>query len=751
MANPSERPDGVRAEHTAEPLLSPADRLLLHQLKTLEWLESREAPGETRGEGRLAAEDAAPPERWHLTGDLALYPWQQDCVAKWLQAEGRGTVKVVTGAGKTLLALAIAERVQSTIEKDLRVAIVVPTVVLMNQWFDELREKGNLPASALCRLGGGHSKAPVEGTRVLIAVLATAYKQLPPIARQLRWGDKLLLVVDECHRAGATEMRKVLETPRRWSLGLSATPERESDDDDAPAEDYNASLLGREIGPMVYELTLAEAVKLNVVPPFTVCHYGLPLSAGEREKYDRLSRSIKDAQSELRHIAPRGKASGAAFFAWVRASATRSQGSAGSMASRLVAETRRRKELLYSMQSRAQAVEGLLRDELARQPGARAILFHESIDEVMRLFKRLRAAGFAAVAEHSELPAGLRESSLELFRAGVAQVIVSARSLIEGFNVPAADVGIVVASSSSVRQRIQSLGRLLRRHRTERGEEKSSVIHVLYAHGTVDDQIYARVDWSGFTGLEANRYFVWDVEDAPVAQEGPPRTPLPRDYEVEGNQLKPGSEYPGRYEGEELSCDHMGNVTDEQGRRATNPGDLPKQVRRTKGNVGRFRVTPRRNYVLVRVPSGDDWVTLYVGQLDAALVFSDRAAPQVVSKEEAAAFSQAAEPGSRYPFPGRPARESLVFKQKRGGVIARRTGRGEEFARVGTDARASRQGEDAERLLHALRTLRSRGIAVTRFEVNDLGHAVYHTAGQTCFLAAIEAGLEFPLGAEGDP
>jgi hypothetical protein len=46
----------------------------------------------------------------------------------------------------------------------------------------------------------------------------------------------------------------------------------------------------------------------------------------------------------------------------------------------------------------------------------------------------------------------MRAEALQLFREGTAQIIVSARSLIEGFNVPSADLGIVVAASSSVKE-----------------------------------------------------------------------------------------------------------------------------------------------------------------------------------------------------------------------------------------------------------------------------------------------------------
>jgi superfamily II DNA or RNA helicase len=91
----------------------------------------------------------------------------------------------------------------------------------------------------------------------------------------------------------------------------------------------------------------------------------------------------------------------------------------------------------------------LIEQEFAANPHARVMLFHESIAEVMSLFAHLRQRGFAAIAEHSELPGSVRETGLDLFRRGIAQIIASARSLIEGVNVPAVDVGIIVASSSS--------------------------------------------------------------------------------------------------------------------------------------------------------------------------------------------------------------------------------------------------------------------------------------------------------------
>src|SRR5439155_12638516 len=96
------------------------------------------------------------------------HPWQRQCIEKWRKKKGRGTVKVVTGAGKTLLALFIAELLQNTEDKELRLVIVVPTIVLMHQWYDAIIEHGNLPPEAIGRLGGGYDENLGGGRRILI-------------------------------------------------------------------------------------------------------------------------------------------------------------------------------------------------------------------------------------------------------------------------------------------------------------------------------------------------------------------------------------------------------------------------------------------------------------------------------------------------------------------------------------------------------------------------------------------------------
>lgn len=728
--------------------LSDEERLRLQQLRLLEWIENRQAAAQHPSATQVDSpqpELKAPPERWELTRDVDLYEWQQECVRAWFDAGARGTVKVVTGGGKTLLALAIAEKLQQERDPNLRVAIVVPTIVLMNQWYEELQQHSNLPMETIARMGGGYAGDFGDGRRVLIAVLASGYKFLPSLVDE-NIGRHLLFIADECHRAGAKEMSKVLSAPRAYSLGLSATPEREEEDEETQVvDDYATSLLGKQLGGVVYELTLARAVELGVIPRFTIRHYGLPMNEEEALKYERLSRSIEDARKELQHMGTARRGAGIAFYRWVRSLSDKGETRGSGLATRFLMDTRERKDLLYRIESRQIAVEELLRREFDMQPRARAILFHESIDAVMRLFNRLRLAGFDVVAEHSDLPDSYREQSLDLFRRGTAKVIVSAKSLIEGFNVPAADVGIIVASSTSVRQRIQSLGRVLRKHRGLHGEEKTSVIHVLYAEGTVDDAIYAKTNWEDFTGAERNEYFRWDPPGSPVPQEGPPRKPPAKDVDIDVSQLGPGDDYSGDYEGREFTSDTQGNVRDMQGRYAKNPGAVPVAVRSVKGTAGRFRVTPKCGYVLVRVPDEEGWTTKYVTHLGEPFQFGEVTAKDAeLAWCDHAKWLSTAAPGAEYPFPPSDAMLRLNYRQRRGGVIAKRVPNGEVYARVGADAKDPARGGAGTKLLEACRKLQNQGALNSQFEVNQMGDAVCRSSGRLLFIAAIPEGLEFP-------
>src|SRR6202162_891677 len=98
--------EDTKAQQTGP--LSDHDRLQLHQLRLIEWMEARIATEQKRGSGKISPDQQTPPvplpERWELMRDVKLYSWQEECITSWFNAGQRGTAKVVTGGGKNLLA-----------------------------------------------------------------------------------------------------------------------------------------------------------------------------------------------------------------------------------------------------------------------------------------------------------------------------------------------------------------------------------------------------------------------------------------------------------------------------------------------------------------------------------------------------------------------------------------------------------------------------------------------------------------------
>ena len=698
------------------------------------------------------------------TVGFELVPWQLDAVAAWERRGDRphaGTLEIFTGGGKTLIALQCFH-VASQRSPDLRLAVVVPTEALARQWTDVIRRHTDLPEEQIGLLGAG-GKADLERHRVVVAVLNTAAKRLPQLARG---AQPLMLVIDECHRAGARTFSKVLDTPAEYRLGLSATPEREELDDDGEPLRFDEQIVGRKLGPVVYRFTLRDARRIGWLPEYQLNHHGLGLHPTERDRYEAVSRRVDELADELRSLG---------------ADTSRAQSlqgrndDLGIAAKAYVAVTSQRKDLLYRADERTRVATRLVLDALLA--GSRRILiFHERVDEATQLYDAIRealgdrpeqmtmleapAAGQMGLfpdasvgirLEHSRLPDSVRASALDDFRSGRAAVLVSVKSLIEGIDVPDADVGISVASSSSVRQRVQALGRVLRRQFDDDAPVKHAEMHLLYIADTVDDLIYAKEDWGDLTGEGANRYWRWplDPELPPEPQDGPPRTPRPTE-EQEWERLggRPPTEpqvWNGAIVGQEYSVDHMGTVHNASAVVMANPQGVDEMVAAVRGRPGgKFRVTPMHRLVLVSRRTDDGSEFLVAGALAEPFIALDDIDMSSVADVDMDRLA----PGDRYPGPSDKSGGTYKLRQKGGGVIERKgPDRSSEFA-LTDGAGAPELHRNANQLLNAWRVVSNQGMTL---HVNELGHAWYTEGGERRFLAAVPGGFAWPTDEEGTP
>jgi superfamily II DNA or RNA helicase len=75
-----------------------------------------------------------------------------------------------------------------------------------------------------------------------------------------------------------------------------------------------------------------------------------------------------------------------------------------------------------------------------------------------------------------------RKQVLERFHSGEYPIVVTSQVLNEGVDVPAANVGIVLSGTSTIRENVQRLGRLLRKQ-----PDKQAVLYEVVARGTTEE------------------------------------------------------------------------------------------------------------------------------------------------------------------------------------------------------------------------------------------------------------------------
>jgi hypothetical protein len=143
---------------------------------------------------------------------------------------------------------------------------------------------------------------------------------------------------------------------------------------------------------------------------------------------------------------------------------------------------------------------------------------------------RLPFSKTRVVLEHSRLSRAERDEALSALREGRADVLVTVKALQEGIDVPDVGMGVSVASTASARQRIQTMGRILRLPRVggvrlDPDLAPTKMLHLIYVRETVDVRIYREKDWNDETGPGRNRWWVWKLgADTPIA--GEPLVPI---------------------------------------------------------------------------------------------------------------------------------------------------------------------------------------------------------------------------------
>lgn len=382
-----------------------------------------------------------------VPSDVKLRPYQEQAIESWFRERGRGTLKMATGSGKTIVALALVERLYREI--GLQAAIViVPYRHLVTQWgresarfglnpilcFEARREWTRAVQEALFNL-----RKPARSPFLTVITTNATFRSSSFQGLLPYFPEKTLIIGDEAHNLGTHHLLEALPRGIGLRLALSATPERWFDE-------TGTEELFKYFGPVLEpEFTLRDALNVRALVPYVYRPVFIELTDAEADEYLRLTRTVSKI---MPHPDPEGE--------W---------------SPQLKALLIRRARLLGTAENKLIALRDLMRSRLDTQH----TLFYcgdgtvenpvnpktrRHIEAVCQLLGA--ELGYRVAPYTAETPLDEREELRNNFISGKIQGLVAIRCLDEGVDIPLVKTAFILASTTNPRQFIQRRGRVLR-------------------------------------------------------------------------------------------------------------------------------------------------------------------------------------------------------------------------------------------------------------------------------------------------
>ena len=431
--------------------------------------------------------------------DLAIEPrfpyplgpreYQQTAFEDWKNNGQKGLFAMATGTGKTITSLNCLLEIYKR-KGYYKAIILVPTITLVNQWEQECRKfnfsniikvysKNLTWRDEVERVAFNEryktDKEP-EVSYIIISTYASYSRER--VFRVLNGFDKrrLLMIADECHNMGSGSLVKRLkEIPYLRRIGLSATPERQFDDE-------GNKKLNKFFGSeehYTYEYSMEEAIQNGVLCKYLYFPHLVRLIPDEMDAYvelsERIAKYFNYDKEKFDHIDEKLK-----MMLLAR--------------KRIVHKAENKVEVFRSIIEKRFQEKGNLKYSLIYVPegnkpdyigGGDDFDITEDVgdDNDMEHLINLYTKVVTEVDDHVTVRKFVsgqqdREEILHDFATGRLHVLTSMKCLDEGVDVPRSELAIFCASTGNPRQFIQRRGRVLRTHPDKKMAELHDLVVV---------------------------------------------------------------------------------------------------------------------------------------------------------------------------------------------------------------------------------------------------------------------------------
>jgi len=374
---------------------------------------------------------------------IELRPYQEEAIAAWMKV-GHGTLAIAPGAGKTLIAVRIIKRMTKD-NPMFRALILVPTLVLRDQWENVLAREG------------------------VLAKIETYQWAAPRADHGEFWRQYDMIVADESHHLGVGPVFRQLLIPiykAQYALGLTATPPKPVDGEE------NVSL---QVLPVVYTYTFSQGREQGFSADIEIRPIPVKLTESERAKYAELTEKIRGmiARWGAEHYQnkPYGKDPVTGDTIW-----------GGTI-------TNERRQLVALAEEKYEKLVEIVTQVVREEGNGRMFCWSEYVEALekakhaLNTYVPYKERYQVAELVTGETPKKERKRIIEQAWGREFPVLLVARVGEEGLDAPESAVGVILAGAKTSRQTVQRLGRLLRPF-----PGKKARLYVIFAEGVPMDE-----------------------------------------------------------------------------------------------------------------------------------------------------------------------------------------------------------------------------------------------------------------------
>ena len=386
------------------------------------------------------------PSRPAIPKWLELRKYQKNAIAAWVKNNNRGIFQMATGTGKTKTSLAAVTKILDVYYSNqvkCGLVVVVPYVVLLEQWLEDLKE---FQISAIACYESKNKWLPrveenirlfnenVRDKLFLITTTKTLISSDFQRCIATIKGDYIFLA-DEMHHLTSDMMRQSLPQNAKYRLGLSATLMTKYNS--AKMEELKAYF-----GGIIYEYSMKEAIETDCLTRYFYYPIYVELTDEEKSDYYEVSKKISKAMMLAGNdlddddniplkalLSPRGR---------ILASAS----------NKLI----KLKEMAPQFKDKANLII-YCGDKIESN-----VKYIDKVYEIVNNEEGIISAKFTAEENPQQ-----RRDILHLFGKKVIQALIAIRCLDEGVDIPQLETAIIMSSGTNPKEFIQRRGRILRK------------------------------------------------------------------------------------------------------------------------------------------------------------------------------------------------------------------------------------------------------------------------------------------------